>query len=45
MLFIDLFTCDITDLSCWAVNTIKAADGLSFLKDLMSSWETAVTAH
>lgn len=40
-----LFTCVITDLSWWTWNTIEAADGLSFLEDLVSSWETPVSAH
>lgn len=40
-----LFTCGITDLSWWTWNTIKAADGLSFLEDLVGSWETPVSAH
>lgn len=40
-----LFTCGITHLSWWTWNTIKAADGLSFLEDLVGSWETPVSAH
>lgn len=39
------YTCGVADFALCTLNAVVAADRLSFLKDFMSPWRAALTAH